>query len=82
MDGCTNGDRVDEVRVGHVWQVGMVLCSIVDLERSLCFISNFRNFRKKSFRFGKKFHMKLVLVSYICFTDCIECTSVFVVVVP
>ena len=21
MDGCTNGDRVDEVRVGHVWQV-------------------------------------------------------------
>ena len=22
MAGCTNGDRVDEVRVGHVGQVG------------------------------------------------------------
>ena len=34
---------------------------------------------KKSFRFGKKFQMKLFLVSYICL---IERTSVFVVVVP
>jgi hypothetical protein len=29
MDGCTNGDRVDEVRVGHVWQVGVVLAAIL-----------------------------------------------------
>ena len=36
-------------------------------------------FPKKSFRFGKKFQMKLFLVSYICL---IERTSVFVVVVP
>ena len=33
MAGCTNGDRVDEVRVGHVRQVGhgAVLVSRVDL---------------------------------------------------
>ena len=34
MDGCTNGDRVDEVRVGHVRQVehGAVLVSRVRSE--------------------------------------------------
>ena len=31
MAGCTNGDRVDEVRVGHVRQVEAVLVSRVDL---------------------------------------------------
>ena len=31
MAGCTNGDRVDEVRVGHVGQVEAVLVSRVDL---------------------------------------------------
>ena len=40
MDGCTNGDRVDEVRVGHVEQVGLgvVLVSrvrFVDDQRSM-----------------------------------------------
>ena len=32
MDGCTNGDRVDEVRVGHVRQVEAVLVSRVRSE--------------------------------------------------
>jgi len=31
MAGCTNGDRVDEVRVRHVRQVEAVLVSLVDL---------------------------------------------------
>ena len=43
VDGCTNGDRVDEVRVGHVQQVeyGAVLVSrvrSVDDERSRGFM--------------------------------------------
>ena len=32
MDGCSNGDRVDEVRVGHVRQVEAVLVSRVRSE--------------------------------------------------
>ena len=32
MAGCTNGDRVDEVRVGHVRQVEAVLVSRVRSE--------------------------------------------------
>ena len=56
MDGCTNGDHVDEVRVGHVRQVGhgVVLdCATVGIvrsERSWCFIV----FSKKSFKFAQK----------------------------
>ena len=31
MDGCTNGDRVDEARVGHVRQVGHGVVLVCDL---------------------------------------------------
>ena len=48
MAGCTNGDRVDEVRVGHVEQVGHggVLVSRVRSEM----MSGFMVKQKKSFR--------------------------------
>ena len=54
MAGCTNGDRVDEVRVGHVRQVGhgAVLVSrvrSVDDERSW-FIVVRKKVSEKSFR--------------------------------
>ena len=32
MAGCTNGDRVDEVRVGHVGQVGHGAVHVCDLQ--------------------------------------------------
>ena len=54
MAGCTNGDRVDEVRVGHVGQVGhgAVLVSrvrSVDDERSRGFMVR-KKVSEKSFR--------------------------------
>ena len=53
MDGCTNGDRVDEVRVGHVQRVGhSVVLARLRSERS----ERSRVFYlvKKSFKFGQK----------------------------
>ena len=55
MAGCTNGDRVDEVRVGHVRQVGhgAVLVSrvrSVDDERSRFIIAVRKKVSEKSFR--------------------------------
>ena len=53
MAGCTNGDRVDEVRVGHVRQVGhgAVLVSRVrsvdDDERSRGFYGGEKKFQRK-----------------------------------
>ena len=63
MAGCTNGDRVDEVRVGHVGQVGhgAVLVSrvrSVDDERSRGFYGE-----KKSFR--EKFQRKLPTLHFL-----------------
>ena len=63
MAGCTNGDRVDEVRVGHVRQVGhgAVLVSrvrSVDDERSRGFYGE-----KKSFR--EKFQRKLPTLHFL-----------------
>jgi hypothetical protein len=53
MDGCTNGDRVDEVRVRHVRQVGhgVVLSRLCDL-RDLVFYRVV--FRKKVSNLGAK----------------------------
>ena len=52
MDGCSNGDRVDEVRVGHVRQVGhgVVLdCDLRDLGvLSLVFSKKFQIWQKVS----------------------------------
>ena len=57
MDGCTNGDRVDEVRVGHVRRVGhsVVLARLRSerSQRSRVFIKAWL----KSFKLGKKFQM-------------------------
>lgn len=49
MAGCTNGDRVDEVRVGHVGQVGhgAVLMSRVDLRDRVVFMVEKKSFREK-----------------------------------
>ena len=63
MAGCTNGDRVDEVRVGHVGQVGhgAVLVSRVTCEideRSRGFYGE-----KKSFR--EKFQRKLPTLHFL-----------------
>ena len=63
MAGCTNGDRVYEVRVGHVGQVGhgAVLVSrvrSVDDERSRGFYGE-----KKSFR--EKFQRKLPTLHFL-----------------
>ena len=61
MAGCTNGDRVDEVRVGHVGQVGHGVCSChvrsVDDEIVVVYME------KKSFR--EKFQRKLPTLHFL-----------------
>ena len=57
MDGCTNGDRVDGVRVGHVRRVGhsVVLARLrSDLEISRVLSQSHGS---KGFKSGKKFQM-------------------------
>ena len=70
MDGYTNGDRVDEMRVGHVQQVGH---GAVRSERSWWFID-----AKKVSDSAKSFRCSYFW-SCICL---IECTSVIMVLVP
>ena len=57
MDGCTNGDRVDEVRVGHVRRVGhsVVLARL----RSRVFIKAWL----KKFQIGQKVSDVVTLVN-------------------
>ena len=61
MDGCTNGDRVDEVRVGHVRRVGhsVVLARL----RSRVFIKAWL----KKFQIGQKVSDVVIFgVIYLC----------------
>ena len=51
MAGCTNGDRVDEVRVGHVRQVEAVLMSCVRsgmMRDRVVFMEKFKKFKFQS----------------------------------
>ena len=77
MAGCTNGDRVDEVRVGQVQIVGHGVVLNRAISEVLVFYGVLmvaRKFQvcKNSFRCG-------CFCVYICL---IGCTSVLVVVVP
>ena len=49
MDGRMNGDRVDEVRVGHVQQVGHgVWCVLTRLKSSLNRVGSFKPKKQKN----------------------------------
>ena len=55
MAGCTNGDRVDEVRVGHVGQVG----------HGAVLVSRVRSVDDERSRFITKAHYLLRVVSLV-----------------
>ena len=78
MDGCTNGDRVDEVRVGHVRRVGHSVV-LARLRSEISEISVFISAWLKKFQIGQKVSDVVIFGVIFCL---IECTSVFVVVVP
>ena len=75
MAGCTNGDRVDEVRVGQVQIVGHGVVLNRAISEVLCFMV----FHAKKFQVCKNSFRCGCFCVYICL---IGCTSVLVVVVP
>ena len=77
MDGCTNGDRVDEVRVGHVRRVGhsVVLAKLRSESSEISGV--YQSLVKKVSNWAKSFRCSY----FWCHILLNERTSVFVVVV-